>query len=149
MNRTGPGLLGILIAVGICGCDLARPTSELVIAEDIVPPSEMTLSANNGTTENLALVVNGSSVRELAPGTQVTVTAKDLPGLPWQAEVRFPNGRTLVSLAVHAGDVIIGTNYSKGDGARVDLSCGRIDVWSGPPIGGPAPGPGVAGDCKP
>ncbi len=34
-------------------------------------------------------------------------------------------------------------------GARVDLSCGRIDIWSGTPMMGPAPGPGVPGDCDP
>ena len=34
--------------------------------------------------------------------------------------------------------------------ARVDLSCGRLDLWAGgaAPIG-PAPGPGVQGDCEP
>jgi hypothetical protein len=44
---------------------------------------------------------------------------------------------------------VIETNsYLKGDGNRVDLSCGRIDVWAGPPLLGPAPGPGTPGDCR-
>ena len=108
----------------------------------------MTLNANNGTTEAVSLVVNGAAIRELAPGANVTVMAKDLPALPWEAEVRFPNGRTLVSLTVNAGDVVYGPNHAHGDAARVDLSCGRIDLWSGPPLLGPAPGPGVPGDCN-
>ena len=43
-------------------------------------------------------------------------------------------GRTLLSLTVRSGDVIEGPNGSTGDGARVDLSCGGIDLWSGPPL---------------
>lgn len=122
------------------------PTPHLVIPEDVVAPSEMTLSANNGTTRSLSLVVNGSALRDIAPGTQLTVTAKDLPALPWQAEVRFKSGRTALSLTVRAGDVIMGAS-AKGDGARIDLSCGRIDLWSGLPLLGPVPGPGIPGDC--
>ena len=37
----------------------------------------------------------------------------------------------------------------KGSGARVDLSCGRLDVWVGPPMHGPFPAPGRPGDCDP
>ena len=59
-----------------------------------------------------------------------------------------------MELTVSAGDVwsqqnADGSGESKGDGARVDLSCGRIDVWSGTPMMGPAPGPGAPGDCDP
>lgn len=124
------------------------PTPRLVIPEDIVAPDQMTLSANNGSTKSVSLVVNGSLVREILPGVQVTLAARDLPELPWQAEVRLEGGRTLLSLTVRAGDVVKGASPS-GDATRIDLSCGRIDLWSGPPIGGPAPGAGVPGDCNP
>ena len=30
-----------------------------------------------------------------------------------------------------------------------NLSCGRLDIWSGPPLSGPPPGPGKPGDCAP
>ena len=38
---------------------------------------------------------------------------------------------------------------AQGDAVRVDLSCGRLDIWSGPPLLGPPPGPGTPGDCTP
>jgi len=57
-------------------------------------------------------------------------------------------------MTVHPGDVWAttgpnGEGREKGDGVRVDLSCGRLDVWSGPPMIGPAPGTGSPGDCAP
>jgi hypothetical protein len=111
--------------------------------------SAMTISALNATTKTLVLVVNGSPVKELQPGDQADVPASALPALPWTAEVRLPTGRSLLSLTIHAGDVVLGPSSEKGDAARVDLSCGRIDLWSGPPLGGPAPQPGTPGDCDP
>jgi hypothetical protein len=149
VRSDSPRLVAILIGLFVMGCDALTPTSRHVIREDVVAPGDLTLSANNGTTVPLTLVVNGSPIRELSPGSQVTITSGDLPSLPWAAEVRFVRGRTLVSLAVHAGDVVVGTNGSKGVGARVDLSCGRVDLWSGTPLLGPARGDGVPGDCNP
>jgi hypothetical protein len=69
--------------------------------------------------------------------------------LPWQVEVRAPAGRVLLSTPIKSGDVEYSDSASRGDGNRVDLSCGRIDVWSGPPLLGPAPGPGTPDDCRP
>lgn len=115
----------------------------------VVPPSEMTISALNGTTKALVLVVNGAAVQNLRPGDQVEVTANVLPALPWAAEVRLPAGRLLLSLTIRAGDVVRDGSSQRGDAARVDLSCGRIDLWSGPPLLGPAPQPGTPGDCDP
>lgn len=117
--------------------------------EAAVAPSEMTLTANNATTKSISLIVNGSAVREVQPWTQVVLTSSDLPVLPWMATVRLQSGRTLLSLTVHAGDVVIGPTSAKGVGVRVDLSCGRIDLWSGPPVSKPAPRPGTPGDCDP
>jgi hypothetical protein len=109
----------------------------------------MTISLQNGTTKDVVLVVNGSPVRQVRPGDQVEVDAAALPALPWVAEVRLPTGRRLVGLTIRAGDVVTGAPSQKGDAARADLSCGRIDLWSGPPLLGPAPGPGTPGDCDP
>jgi hypothetical protein len=115
----------------------------------VVPPSEMTLSALNATTTPLVLAVNGIAVKDLQPGDQVEISADALPALPWAAEVRLPTGRPLLSLTVRFGDVDRGQVSLKGDAARVDLSCGRVDLWSGPPLLGPAPLPGTPGDCDP
>jgi len=77
---------------------------------------------------------------------------KDLPRQPWLVEARTPTGRVLSSMTVRPGDVWEttmpdGSTQMKGDAVRVDLSCGRLDMWSGPPLLGPAPGPGKTGDC--
>jgi hypothetical protein len=113
----------------------------------VVAPTDMTISALNATSKQLVLVVNGSFVRDLPPGGQIEVAASELPALPWTAEVRLVTGRALVSIVVHAGDVVIEGTSQKGDAKRVDLSCGRIDLWSGPPLLGPAAGSGTDGDC--
>ena len=121
----------------------------------VVPPDSMSLAINNSTTLTVSLVVNGALIAKVDPATCLgcseddAVPASLLPPLPWQAEVRSPTGRVLVSLTVQEGDIDYESNSSKGDANRVDLSCGRIDIWSGPPLLGPAPGPGTPGDCRP
>jgi len=95
------------------------------------------------------LVVNGQRIQDLEPGAQLEIFAPSLPALPWTAEVRLPTGRSLLSLTVNAGDVLIWFSSEKGDAIRVGLSCGSIDLWSGPPLAGPAPATGSPGDCDP
>ncbi len=108
------------------------------------------LSISNNTTLAVTFVVNGQPVATVAPGVQVDpVSSAVLPPLPWAVEARAPSGRVLVSMTVHAGDVRISENSAQGDGARIDLSCGRLDIWAGPPMIGPMPGPGTPGDCAP
>ncbi len=112
----------------------------------------MKLDLSNGTPLELALVVNGQVIdAHLGKGSH-EFEGWQLPPLPWGVEVRSPGGRTLLTLLVQAGDVSTktipnGGTEMRGDGARVDLSCGRIDLYSGPPPLGPVPGPGVPGDC--
>ena len=102
-----------------------------------------------------AFKINGNTLATYRPGTgSEAIAAAALPALPWVVEVRSPSGRMLVSMTVRAGDVqqILNADGSvtySGDAMRVDLSCGRIDIWSGPPMAGPAPGPGSPGDCAP
>jgi hypothetical protein len=121
----------------------------------VLPPDSMSLAVNNSTTLTVGLMVNGSLIASLEPNTCLGcgqddgVPASLLPPLPWHAEVRSPSGRVLVSLTVRDGDVDYESSSDKGDASRVDLSCGQIDLWSGPPIlGGPA-GSGTPGDCRP
>jgi hypothetical protein len=107
----------------------------------------MTLSIANYTTISVTLVVNGRVIETVPAGGYEDPIKAELPGLPWNLETRSPSGRALSSMTVHAGDVWQTTGATKGDGVRVDLSCGRLDVWSGPPLLGPPPGPGQSGDC--
>ena len=112
------------------------------------------LVVSNGTTLRVTIVVNGMALRTIQPQTDETVFVKDLPPLPWTVEARTSAGRALLSMSVRAGDVWEttrpdGSHELNGDANRVDLSCGRLDIWSGPPLLGPAPGPGSPGDCSP
>lgn len=134
--------LGLMVAAAIvAGCAFG----EL--------PSPLPLSISNGTTVPVTLVVNGLVVETVAPGGYEDPVKATLPSLPWSVETRSPSGRVLSTLAVHAGDVDYttpdanGMSSARGDAVRVDLSCGRLDVWSGPPLLGPMFLPGPSGDC--
>jgi hypothetical protein len=118
-------------------------------APGTVPAASMSVSIENGTTLPVTVVVNDAQVATVAPGDDATLPSSQMPSLPWNVEARSPSGRVLVSLVVHDGDVVHTQNRYDGDAARVDLSCGRLDIWSGPPLLGPAPGPGSPGDCAP
>jgi hypothetical protein len=153
--------LAIGAAAFVAGCSLLPAPSPAPVDQRapggavIVPPDQMTLNVSNGSKLAVALVVNGVVVDLFEPGGgRFDIAAAELPPLPWSVEIRSPTGRVLVSTTVHAGDVWRadvggGASEERGAGSRVDLSCGRIDVWSGVPIGGPVPGPGVPGDCAP
>jgi hypothetical protein len=112
------------------------------------------LVVSNQTTLTVTLVVNGAVARAVQPQTQEIVSTSDLPPLPWSVETRMPGGRVLSLMTVRAGDVWEtngpgGGREMHGDAVRVDLSCGRLDMSSGPPLLGPPPGPGTPGDCDP
>ncbi len=120
-----------LAAVVAVGCEASPPPG---------------LSIVNGTTLTVTLVVNGTAVGTFAPGIERDpIPASDLPALPWNVQARSPNGRLLTTMTMHPGDA----SETQGYGVRVDLSCGRLDIWSGPPMIGPAPGTGSPGDCAP
>jgi hypothetical protein len=151
IRRGGRWLATVAIVGLIAGCSGAGLT-ETAWTPGPAPavPSAMGLSISNGTTMTITLVVNGAVVQAFVPGSGADpIPAGELPPLPWNVEVRTISGRVLEALAVRAGDVWQQGNEQKGVGARVDLSCGRLDVWSGPPMLGPAPGPGTPGDCAP
>lgn len=114
-----------------------------------VPDAEMSLTANNQSDRALELFVNGSKVANVAANAQLTMQAKDLPRLPWSAELRLHTGRTLVSLSVTSGSVVRRAEGAQGVGSHVDLSCGRIELFAVLPLGGPPPGTGRPGDCGP
>ena len=110
------------------------------------------LGVSNETALAVTLAVNGVVIRTIQAHTEEIVFVKDLPPQPWLVEARTPGGRVLSSMTVRAGDVWEtsspdGSTQKRGDAVRVDLSCGRLDMWSGPPLLGPPPGSGKPGDC--
>jgi hypothetical protein len=114
-----------------------------------VPDAAMSLGVSNGTTLAVTIVVNGIEIETVAAGQGDDIRAARLPALPWRVEARSPSGRILLPLNVRSGDAHQTADSSGGVAARLDLSCGRLDLWSGPPLLGPAPGPGSPGDCDP
>jgi hypothetical protein len=112
------------------------------------------LGVDNGTTLPVTITVNGARIDTIAPKTQRSIGPATLPAMPWSVQALSPSGRVLLELQVVAGAVSATTNPDggisiRGAGNRVDLSCGRLDVYAGPPMLGPMPGPGIPGDCEP
>jgi hypothetical protein len=152
--------IALAIAGMVAGCsDLPwlptpAPTPVPLGVKVVTPPDQLRLAVSNGTTIPVLLTVNGAAGLPIAAGKGADLGIADLGPPPWAAQVRTGSGRVLVETTVRAGDVwsqqnADGSGESRGVGARVDLSCGRIDIWSGVPMMGPAPGPGVSGDCDP
>jgi hypothetical protein len=129
----------------------------LVIGCGFVRDERPSFGVSNGTT--LAIVVtidspDGGATVNVAPGGTMELDPSRSPQLPWVVEARTLSGRLLTSMTVLPGQV---TRTTRPDGSvemtgtlgRVDLSCGRLDIWAGAPALGPPPGPGVPGDCEP
>ena len=127
----------------------------VVSACGLIPGERPELEVSNGTTLVVVLTVNGQKVGEFRPdGASPEIDEFWLPPLPWNVEARTTKGRLLTSMVVQPGDISRtelddGTVRISGGFARVDLSCGRLDIWAGFRPSGPAPGPGVPGDCEP
>jgi len=127
-----------LVSAGLAaGCQAGVPPSPLAASR---PP----LSISNGASIPVTLVVNGSVVETVAPGGRLDPITAPFPARPWTIETRSPGGRILSTLTVGATDSISSTS---GRAVRADLSCGRLDVWSRPPLLGPMFSPGPSGDC--
>ena len=121
-----------------------------------IAPPQPKLSVSNGTTLVVTVLVNGRQVGTIQPRSGADpIDASVLPPLPWIVEARSATGRLLTSMIVMAGQVTTtrlpdGTTSMSGTLGRVDLSCGRFDMWAGDfPPSGPMPGPGSPGDCDP
>jgi hypothetical protein len=111
------------------------------------------LGIDNRTELVVTLVVNGTVIETVRPSTRQDPVVASLPPLPWSVEARSPTNRVLLALTVHPGDVAAGqgggVTGAQGRLASVDLSCGRLDLWSGPaPVGEPTFIPGPSGDCQ-
>ena len=156
--RAGGARTGARLAFGaVVAMMLAWSLSACSVVASLIPSSvpgagrSIGVEVANGTALPITIVVNGVIVRNIGPGdgTHEPITADVLGSMPWQVEARTASGRVLVTLTVNVGDVVYAQDLSRGVAKRVDLSCGRLDVWAGPPLAGPAPGPGVPGDCLP
>ena len=149
MRAIGGLASGVALTCLLGACSLLESMAPSVEPPPITRPVGVEVS--NATTLPITIVVNGVVARNVGPGDGVRepMTAAVLGPMPWKVEARTPSGRVLLSFTVNDGDVVYGQSMVRGDGVRVDLSCGRLDVWAGPPMIGPMPGPGEPGDCAP
>jgi hypothetical protein len=134
-----PILVALAIVAGACSPNVGAPHG---------------LSVDNGTTLHVMIVVNGKQIDAVPPVTHRAIEAGALPPLPWKVQALSPTGRVLLTLDVAPGIVWETTDPNgvisqHGAATRVDLSCGRLDLYAGPPLLGGMPGPGVPGDCEP
>lgn len=114
------------------------------------PPGAYDIHVDNGTTLDVEIFVNGEYVARVRAHETEVVAAPQAIALPWDIVARTSSsGRPVAGLWVQPGSVDVEGGDQRGTGARADLSCGRLDVYVGPPMMGPAPGPGAPGDCRP
>ena len=152
-----PSLALLATALLLVACSgLPTPFGQV---EDTPPPGavvvradQLSLHVRNGTTLAVDIAVNGQPIATVRPMEGAEWLAPRLPALPWMVEARTVGGRLLTSMTVRGDDVwTIAAPDRVGFGgpfARVDLSCGRLDLWVGMfQPNGPAPGPGSPGDC--
>jgi hypothetical protein len=103
------------------------------------------LHVANETTVAVAVVVNGLELDVLEPGDEpFAATVAALPFAPWDVQARARSGRVLASLIV---PTLEGVTFRQGYATRADLACGRLDIWVGPPLAGPAFSPDPARPC--
>ena len=127
----------IVLATAACGGPVVTPPPTPV-------PLLPTVSVANGTSIPVAIAVNGTVVETMPAGTTEDPITATLPARPWTVEARSPSGRVLADLTVNAQDYIAN---NAGKAVREDLACGRLDLWSGPPLLGPMFSPDASKPC--
>ena len=137
-------VLAVLLVAGGCGGGHDANGAWETCGDLRVTSWDPLLAVANGTSIAVTLDVNGLVLATIPPGGTADPIAATLPPRPWSIELRSPGGRILTTLTVAASDPIGAT---LGRAARVDLSCGRLDVWTGPPLLGGTFVPGPSGDC--
>jgi hypothetical protein len=115
------------------------------------------LGARNGTTIDVAIVVNNIEIGRLAPGQSIEGIQDRAGSLPWLVQLRtIDSGRPVLTMRLEQAelDPAVDANVASiesGSLTTVDLSCGRLEVWTGDrtAVGaGPPPGEGRPGDCE-
>jgi hypothetical protein len=119
------------------------------LSAGVIEPGVSAFAIDNATDLTVELFANGALVGSWPPATRSDPIRWSMRAMPQDVEPRTQRGRLLLSFDVDPGTIGRAAGGVHGAGARVDLSCGRLDVWSGPPMAGPIPGPGAPGDREP
>lgn len=137
----------VLLGLALAGCTLSGGSPS--------PTPSVGINVANATSLTVTVFVNDQQAASFAPGIAGFIPAGQVPAMPWTVVAKTTTGRVLTSMTVNPGDAVwtdglqTGVTY-RSVMARVDLSCGRLDMWAGtaPPMG-PPPGSGSPGDCVP
>ncbi len=150
---TGTVRATVVTAVAIASFLVAAcAVAAALVAGRAAPHAPVDLHIENGTSQAITILVNGSDVVTVPAARATAIPAAVLPVGDWLVEARLAGGRTVLQgpiapSAVCSTTGLDGASEQSGSGQRVDLSCGRLDIWVGVPMLGPVPGPGTPGDC--
>jgi hypothetical protein len=147
------GAAALLVSTGsLLSCQFGSASSPSASGTPRIAPSSFSftnspsipLEIRNGSTITVTVRINGQTVAAVQPSDYSAVPAADLPAPPWSVDVLGRNSRSLGSFTVPSFDSV---SIESGYGVRLDLNCGRVDVWIGPPLLGPTFVPGESGNC--
>lgn len=157
MIKLGWSRSAIAMVIAVVGCTSSvQPSRPPASTAHDSSPERSALAApqlgiHNGTSIAVTLLVNADVITTVAPSTREEPVPFALPSPPWNVEARSPSGHVLLRLEVSTVDLANAGDVTAAHGrlASVDLSCGRLEVWTGPaPVGEPTFIPGPAGDCR-
>ncbi len=124
-----------LAAAALLAAACAGPTATTASPAPSASAATYGVSVANGLTVPVTVYVGGQEIGTVAPGATQDWAPAALRAKPWSIEARSAGGRVLASMTVSASDYISSTS---GKATGVDLACGRLQLWSGPPTtGGP------------
>ena len=134
----------VLLAIALQACvPIVNPSGS--------PDPRFDLHVDNGTTLAITIVLNDHDAVQVPPSTTSVVSLRNEHVGIVSVKALLPNGRTVLSFAVDPRSLGSTTTGSEtnvtGAAHRVDLSCGRLDIWLLTPPLGPVPGQGTPGDC--
>jgi hypothetical protein len=119
LPRASHGLVGLLAAFALIGCDLVPTVGPVVRVE-------------NHTNTPVAVRVNASLVGTYAAGSSVDVPLAGAGGPPYHVSVHSPSGHELAQFDVSANDIESAPKDLGGSAATFVLGCGTIRLSSGP-----------------
>lgn len=138
--------LGLMAAAALALAACGSPSATASSTPTEVPTEPFpAVSISNETTIPIAIAVNGMVLVTVPAGTADGLSQSSPPSRPWTVEARSPTGQVLATMTVSATDQ---SSTDSGGFARVDLPCGRIDLWTGgqQPLG-PAFSPDMSKSC--
>jgi hypothetical protein len=130
------------------------PSNPTAVHKSDIVFGDPAIHANNGTALDVSIYVNGAQAPMISAGNSTLIDPGAFGPWPWTIRTTTSSGRELTIGTLDPKDVWSTTGDYPLEGQsfleRIDLSCGRLDIWAGSPASGPAPGPSFPpDDCVP